>query len=65
MARPASISKNQPKTLVLESGEDTHEYQLLDEKDWCLWEDTILQIKASDGQVYYWPLDSVRTWRLK
>lgn len=41
----------------------TYSYELSDKLDWAvLFDNTVLEIKTTQGKTHYWPLDSVTQW---
>jgi hypothetical protein len=59
-------SKPKPVRLSVVRRGKTHVYELSDKLDWSvLFESTVLEIKASDGAHYFWPLDSVTLWKVE
>lgn len=63
MAR--EIKQKKPvKLLVIRLGK-TNTYDLADHTDWALlFDNAVLEIKATDGAAYYWPLDSITLWKV-
>lgn len=60
-----AASKKKPvKILVIRRGK-TNAYDLADHTDWALlFDNAVLEIKATDGCTYYWPLDSITLWKI-
>ena len=54
-----------PATIQVIRAGKTNEYQLADSKDWAVIFDDVLEIKATDGCCYYWPLPSLTLWKVK
>lgn len=56
--------KTPAKIQVIRRGK-TNEYALADQTDWALlFDNAVLEIRASDGATYYWPLDSITLWKV-
>ena len=61
MAR--DLKKRPAKVQIIRMGK-TSEYTLADETDWAIVFEDVLEIRATDGSKYYWPLASVTLWKV-